>query len=118
MEKKITKKDRFNQLLAIDEVSMNDELVAFIQHEIELLEKKAGKSGSTKQQKENEEIMANLLTELSEIGQAVTISDFQKKSEYASMFSNQKISALFRNMIKNGEIEKTTEKGKSYFSAI
>ena len=54
MEKKITKKDRFNQLLAIDGVSANDELVAFIQHEIELLEKKAGKSGSTKQQKENE----------------------------------------------------------------
>lgn len=118
MEKKITKKDRFNQLLAIDEVSANDELVAFIQHEIELLEKKAGKSGSTKQQKENEEIMANLLVELANIGQAVTISDFQKKSEYASMFSNQKISALFRNMIKSGEIEKTVEKGKSYFSVV
>ena len=118
MEKKITKKDRFNQLLAIEEVLVNDELVAFIKHEIELLEKKANKSGSTKQQKENEEIMANLLVALSEIGSAVTISDFQKKSEYASMFSNQKISALFRNMIKNGEIEKTVEKGKSYFSVV
>ena len=115
---KITKKDRFNQLLAIEEVLVNDELVAFIKHEIELLEKKANKSGSTKQQKENEEIMANLLVALSEIGSAVTISDFQKKSEYASMFSNQKISALFRNMIKNGEIEKTVEKGKSYFSVV
>ena len=115
---KITKKDRFNQLLAIEEVLVNDELVAFIKHEIELLEKKANKSGSTKTQKENEEIMTNLLVALSEIGSAVTISDFQKKSEYASMFSNQKISALFRNMIKNGEIEKTVEKGKSYFSVV
>ena len=118
MEKKITKKDRYNQLLAIEEVLVNDELVSFIKHEIELLEKKANKSGSTKTQKENEEIMANLLVALSEIGSAVTISDFQKKSEYASMFSNQKISALFRNMIKNGEIEKTVEKGKSYFSVV
>ena len=62
--------------------------------------------------------MANLLVELANIGQAVTISDFQKKSEYASMFSNQKISALFRNMIKSGEVEKTVEKGKSYFSVV
>lgn len=117
MEKKITKKDRFNQLLAIETVAQNDELVAFIKHEIELLEKKASKSGSTKTQKENAEIMDKLYEELSAIDKAVTISDFQKKSEYASMFSNQKISALFK-LMDGARVEKTVEKGKSYFKAI
>lgn len=118
MEKKITKKERFAQLLEIAEVSANEELVAFINHEIELLEKKASKSGSTKTQKENEEIKAKLLVALMEVGKAVTITELQKANEYASQFSNQKISALFRLMEKSGEIEKTVEKGKSYFSAI
>ena len=119
MEKKITKKDRYAQLLAIEEVSANEDLVAFIKHEIELLEKKAGKSGTSKTQKENVEIRVNLLTALAEVGKAVTISEFQKESEYASQFSNQKISALFKTMVeKDCTVEKTVEKGKSYFKAI
>ena len=119
MEKKITKKERFNQLLGIAEVSANEELVAFIQHEIELLEKKSAKSGVTKTQKENEEIMNRLYAELSEINGVVTISEFQKISEYASQFSNQKISALFKTMIeKKGTVEKSIVKGKTYFKAL
>lgn len=119
MEKKIIKKDRFNQLLGIAGVAENEELVAFIKHEIELLEKKGSKSGATKTQKENEEIMATLYTELYATGKALTISEFQKVSEYASQFSNQKVSALFKTMTeKLGTVEKTVEKGKSYFKAI
>lgn len=118
MEKKITKKERFNQLLAIAEVSVNEDLVAFITHEIELLDKKSAKKGSTKTQKENEEIMVKLYDELLGLG-AVTITEFQKVSEYASGFSNQKISALFKTMIeKRGTVEKTVIKGKTYFKAI
>jgi hypothetical protein len=118
MEKKITKKERFNQLLAIAEVSVNEELVAFINHEIELLDKKSAKKGSTKTQKENEEIMVKLYDELLGLG-AVTITEFQKVSEYAGSFSNQKISALFKTMIeKRGTVEKTVIKGKTYFKAI
>lgn len=118
-EKKITKKERYAQLLAIAEVAENEELVAFIKHEIELLEKKGSKTGATKTQKENEEIKARLLTELAEVGKAVTISEFQKLSEYAGQFSNQKVSALFKLMVeKDGTVEKTVEKGKSYFSVV
>ena len=38
--RKMTKKDCFNALLAIEEVANNENLVLFINHEIELLEKK------------------------------------------------------------------------------
>lgn len=119
MEKKITKKDRFNQLLEIAEVAINEDLVAFIKHEIELLEKKSAKSSTTKTQKENEVLMEELYQDLVEIGQVVTITEFQKMSEVASGLSNQKISALFKNMIeKKGIVEKSIVKGKTYFKAV
>ena len=61
--------------------------------------------------------MDALYDELSEIGKAVTITEFQKASEYASQFSNQKISALFK-LMDNKRVEKTVVKGRSYFKAI
>ena len=118
MEKKITKKEMFAKLLAVKEVSENKEFVDFIQHEIDLLNKKSSKSGSTKTQKENMEIKAKLLKALAEVGKAVTITEFQKISEYASQFSNQKISAMFKQLETTGEVEKTVVKGKSYFEAL
>ena len=116
-EKKITKKEMFAMLLEVEGVKGNAEMEAFIRHEIELLEKKSSKSGSTKTQKENEEIKVKLVEALAEVGKAVTITEFQKASEYASMFSNQKISALFKQL-EGTQVEKTVEKGKSYFSVI
>ena len=116
-EKKITKKEMFAMLLEVEGVKGNAEMETFIRHEIELLEKKSSKSGSTKTQKENEEIKVKLVEALAEVGKAVTITEFQKASEYASMFSNQKISALFKQL-EGTQVEKTVEKGKSYFSVI
>ena len=119
MEKKMTKKDRFNQLLEVESVRQNEDLVAFIKHEIELLEKKSSKSGTTKTQKENVVIMETLHNELASLDKAVTITEFQKESEYASQFSNQKLSALFKLMVeKDGTVEKTVIKGKSYFKTV
>ena len=118
MERKITKKERFNQLLGIAEVAINEELVAFIKHEIELLEKKSN-GKPTKTQQENETIMTKLYEELSQCESAVTITEFQKVSEFAGSLSNQKISALFKTMAeKRGSVEKTVIKGKAYFRAI
>ena len=117
MEKKITKKDRFTQLLAIDEVATNKDLVDFIKHEIELLNKKSSRTGSSKTQKENVEIKAMLLDELIKVGKAVTVTEFMKASDYVAEYSNQKISALLKQLVETGEVVKTTDKGKSYFFA-
>ncbi len=116
-EKKITKKEMFERLLEVEEVKTNEDMVAFIRHEIELLVKKSAKSGSTKTQKENEEIKVKLVEELAKVGKAVTISEFQKASEYASQFSNQKISALFK-LMDGVDVEKSVVKGKSYFKVV
>lgn len=115
MEKKITKKEMFTRLLEV--VKGDEEMTAFIKHEIELLDRKKSGTKPTKTQAENLVLMDTLYEELSAIGKAVTITEFQKMSEKAGELSNQKISALFKLM--NGtRVEKTVEKGKSYFKAV
>lgn len=116
-EKKVTKKEMFTKLLALEAVKGDAEMVKFIEHEIALLDKKSEKSGSSKAKKENLEIMERLCSELATLGKAVTISELQKESEYASQFSNQKISALFK-LMDGVQVEKAVVKGKSYFKAI
>ena len=116
--KKLTKKDLFGQARELAVANGREDLVAFIDHEIELLNKKASASGESKTQKENLVIMDKLYNELANMDRAVTISEFQANSEYASTLSNQKISALFKKMKEAGKIVKTTEKKKSYFSIV
>ena len=107
----MTKREMFNLIAGIN--ADNAEIVEFCNHEIELLSKKSIKSGATKIQKENIGIQKTLREELRKVGRPVTISEFQELSPYASTLSNQKISAMFRQM---NDVVKVTEKKKSYFS--
>ena len=115
MTKKMTKKEMFAQIMA--NYNLTEEERAFVQHEIELLEKKSSKSGQTKTQKENEILMEQLIVALGEVGKAVTISEFQALStaEVATL-SNQKLSALLKKLVDAERVVKTVEKKKSYFS--
>lgn len=112
--KKLTKRDYFSQLREI--VSDNANLVAFIDHELELLDKKNSSNGQTKTQKENELIMDTIVAELAEIAKPVTITEFQSASAKMAEYSNQKLSALLKKLVDNGRVVKTTEKKKSFFS--
>ena len=51
MTKKMTKKDYFNELLTIKEVAESEKLVAFIEHELELLAKKNTTASGEKKMK-------------------------------------------------------------------
>lgn len=115
MAKKMTKKDYFNQLLAIKEVSANEDLVGFINHEIELLAKKSGKSGQTKTQKENEVILKTIVECLATDRTPMTITELQGAYTELADFSNQKLSALMKKLVDNGTVTKTIDKKKSYF---
>ena len=110
----MTKREMFNFIATVN--ADNAEIVEFCNHEIELLSKKSSKSGATRTQKENVEIKAKLLKALAKVGSPVTITEFQATSEVASQYSNQKISALFRQLWESGEVVKVVEKKKSYFS--
>ena len=117
MANKTTKKEFFGMLLEMESVKANAELVGFINHEIELLNKKASKSAS-KRENANSELASKLVEELREIGKAVTISEFMKFSETvkAEELSNQKISAIFSKLKDTEEVTRTVVKGKAYFS--
>ena len=114
MANKVTKKDRFNQLLAIEEVKNNEGLVEFINHEIELLDKKASNKKATKNQEENVGIKAEILNTLSEVG--VTVTDLMAKSEVLGQYQNQKITALLKQLKDEGKVVKTYDKKKAYFA--
>lgn len=117
--KKMTKRDYFNALLNISEVKENKSMVDFINHELELLEKKnASKSSAeNKTQKENAGIKENLLNEMVS-GKKYTISDMQKELACCKELTNQKISALVRQLISECKVVRTEEKRKAYFSKV
>lgn len=129
MENKITKKMRFEEMKGIMEGLGKTELVEFINHEIELIDRKAmnRKSGDTKKAKENQALAEIVLDELAKIGKT-TITELLKKSDvladYATedgkSLSNQKITAILKPYIKteenpNGTVIRTTEKKVTYF---
>ena len=118
MEKKITKKEMYANLYAVvenSEVSNKTELLGFIDHEVELLEKKSSKVTMTATQKENLEIKKTIKTVLTEADKPLTVSEMLK-DESLAVYTNQKISSLLRQLIEANEVVKTTDKKVSRFS--
>ena len=114
--KKITKKEVYGEMLRIFTDMERQDLVEFVEHEIELIEKKASRNVTTQTQKENIELVEMIYNELKRIGTPVTITDLQKQSEKVGEYSNQKISALMKKLVDSERVIKTIEKKKSYFS--
>lgn len=120
--KKVTKREMFAQLR--EAVADKPELVAFIDHEVELLNKKNSGNSQTKTQKENAVIAEMLVEELAKAGKPITITDLMNESEAIQNYvlengnrlTNQKISAIFKQLGEANRIVKVTDKKKSYFS--
>lgn len=115
MANKITKKEMFTMIKA--QVKDNAEMVAFIDHEIELLEKKASNKKATKTQEANVGIKSTILAVL-EGGKSMTITAMQGANAELKALSNQKVSALVRQLMAEGLVEKSTEKKTSVFSLV
>ena len=118
---KVTKKDYFNALRALvvdTEVENKTALIDFIDNVLALLAKKANsaKSKPSKAQAENEGIKTAIIAALNEAEKALTITEFQTAYPEFAEYSNQKLSALFKQLVDAGAVEKTVVKKKSYFS--
>lgn len=110
---KVTKRERFEQIKAL--VGDNAELVAFIDHEIELLAKKNSRSGKpTARQVENEKIKTSIMTVL-ECGKPLTVTQIMAELNDSSL-SNQRVSALLTQLKDSGEVVRTVEKKVAYYS--
>lgn len=124
-EKKITKREVINAMLTEEVVLANADYVNYLKHELELLDKKSAKGGTaTKTQIENQKICEVLLGELAKCKEPITITDLLNNSEVLSNYvldngnklTNQKLSALLRQLTEVNKVIRTTNKKKTYFS--
>lgn len=112
---KMTKREMFEMIKG---VCANDtRIVEFCEHEIELLNRKSSKSTQTKTQIENESIKGAIVNALTEIAKPVTITEMQELNSEMANYSNQKLSALLKQLVENDKkVVKTVDKKKSYFT--
>lgn len=112
--KKMTKREMFEQIKANH--SLTTEEVAFINHELELLAKKnSAEKKPTAVQVANEGIKGDIVAGM-ENGKKYTITDLMKSIPACAELSNQRVSALVRQLVTDGVIVRTEEKRKAYFS--
>ena len=114
--KKMTKREMFEQIKA--NYNLNTDEIAFIDHELELLTKKnSAEKKPTAVQVANEGIKAEILESM-EVGKKYTITDLMKSVPACAELSNQRVSALVRQLVTDGSVERTEEKRKAYFSKV
>ena len=116
MEKRITKRDNYTEILAIVTELGRTDLVDFVNHELELLANRANRNTLTKTQKENLELVEVIFNTLVELAKPATIADLQEANATITELSNQKVSALLKKLVDSNRVVKVVEKGKSYFS--
>ena len=117
--KKMTKKEYFNGLLGVienhkDSIENYEDFKAFIEREIELLNKKRSNSKPTKTQIENEKIKEKILIALEKVDEPVTITELAKMDGLTE-YSNQKLSVLSHQLVDEHKVVNTKVKKVSYF---
>lgn len=114
--KKTTKREYYE--LIKSKLADNADIVAFCDHEIELLDNRKkttdGEKKLTPKQKENLALVATILDNM-ELDTIYSISDMQRKIEVCKELTNQKISSLIRQAMADGTIERVEVKGKAFF---
>lgn len=117
-EKKITKVEKFEMLLKIDEVIENEMLVEFINKEIELTQKKnAYKSVNKKKISENNEIVAEIESVFGgNHNLMLACADICRHLDFK--YTTQKLSPQLNKMVENGILKEQIEKKRKYFSLV
>lgn len=116
MEKRVTKKEYFEMLkevVEIAEVDNKDELITFINNQVELLNRKK-KSVNTKKQEEVEEKTERVFEALVSLGRPATATEIGNEIGV----SNQQASAYLRKLILAGRVENKPVKKVSYFQIV
>ena len=94
------------------------EMVEFLNHEIDLLNRKRSSKSSkpTAKQMENEAIKERIMEILSHSLEGLTATDIMNELEAVSITaSNQKVNALVKQLISAELVDRKEVKGKAYF---
>lgn len=95
-----------------------EEIADFLRHEIELTQRKNTNGGKlTEKQVENERLKGIILEVLKENG-TCTIEDIQRASAELKEYTNQKMSALMKQLVDAGKVSKELIKRKQHFTIV
>ncbi len=110
----MTKREMFAEIRKV--VADNAEMVAFIDHEVELLNKKStGSRKPTKTQVENEGYKAEILAALAEVDEPVTIKGLVDVCPSIAGLTNQRITHMLTDLRKDGKVARSYVKKVAYF---
>ncbi len=112
MAKKMTIVEMYESIISKVDGVLNANEIDFLKERAELHAKKNASRKPTKAQAENEGIKENILNFM-ESGKAYTVTDIQKG---VGLESNQKASALIRQLKESDLVIRTESKGKAYFT--
>lgn len=111
---KITNKGALQYVL--DHCDITADVREKLEKMIDALDKKAAANRKpTKAQEANASLKVEIV-EVMEENHLYTVTDIMKL--LSGEYSNQKVSALLRQLIAEGAVERTEEKGKAYFSKV
>lgn len=113
MAKKVTIKEQFTEVAEVLRGVDRADLAEFIEGRIEVLNKKAENKKATAKQEENEQIKVQVLANLAERTEGVTVGELIKDFEGVS---SQKMSALLRQLVEGGKVNREVVKKVAYFS--
>lgn len=116
MANKITKREIINTMLADENIKGNEMYVTYLEHELELLNKKAEKKGKSEEELAEIARLKFLITDtLATVGKG-TVSEIQKANSELGDLSNQKVTSLLKALKEEGVVIRATEGRKTIFS--
>ena len=115
MAKKMTICEQYESIIAKVGDVLSEGEIAFLKERAELHAKKNATRKPTKAQEENDGFKTAIVNGM-ESGKAYTITDLIKSIPEISDLTNQRVSALVRQLKDEGLVIRKEEKGKAYFS--
>lgn len=111
----MTKREMFNVIR--NAVIDNEEMVTFIDHEIDLLNRKSTSAKKpTKTQVENDGFKAEIIAHLTEVDAPKTIKELQAEMPSISGLTNQRVTHLLTDLVKAEKLTKAYIKKVPYYS--
>ena len=116
---RLTKAQKFAILADLPAVKADPMLSEFIAHEVELLAKKNSADKKPTAQQEVNAVIKTAVLEVLGDGKLRTVSDLLKEVPgLPDTMTNQRMSALVRQMVDAGQVKRTEDKRKAYFSIV
>lgn len=117
----MTKKEMFAAIATVVENSnhaQRQDLMNFVQHEIELLDRRSASKTLTPKQKENENFKTEIFNFLESAERPMTVGEIMESCAALNGLKSQRVTAIISQMVKAQHLVRAEVKGKAYFSVM